>query len=154
MLKSCRSDLKNCLFDLRNDTLAEKDFGTAVKRTLQPLGGDTDISIRFNVKRTRINDAISHAVLSIVRELVANAIRHGHAWTVHVAGVLVNNVLMFSVKDDGTGFDTDNHASADSGHFGLLGIAERLKRLGGEISIVSASGNGTKARVRIPIKTP
>ena len=153
ILKSCRTDLRNCLFDLRNDTLAEKDLDIAVKRTLQPFEGETEISTRFNVKRSRINDATSHAVLAIVRELVANAVRHGHAWTVHVAGILVGDALMFSVKDDGSGFDPENRVGTESGHFGLSSIVERLKRLGGEISISSKPCGGTKVRVKIPIRT-
>ena len=92
-------------------------------------------------------------MLAIVRELVANAVRHGHAWTVHVAGVLVGDALMFSVKDDGSGFDPENRVGTESGHFGLSSIVERLKRLGGEISISSKPCGGTKVRVKIPIRT-
>ncbi|HWC59326.1 MAG TPA: hypothetical protein VHC44_06490, partial [Verrucomicrobiae bacterium] len=37
------------------------------------------------------------------------------------------------------------------GHFGLLGISERAKRLGAELSVNTEPGHGTTVRVRVPI---
>jgi len=154
ILKSCRTELRHCLFDLRNDTIAEKDLGVAVRRTLEPLSGDAEIAIRFNVKRPAdLDDATVHAILAIVRELVANAVRHGEAWTVHVAGTVERGQVRFSVGDNGRGFEPDHHPGVATGHFGLAGIAERLKRLNGTITIFSSLGTGTKVVVSIPIKT-
>ena len=149
MLKSCRTELRQCLFDLRNDTIAEKDLQKAVERTLKPLSGDAEITVRFNVRRTLFDDATVHAILTIVRELTANAIHHGHAWTVRVAGAYDKGELRFSVRDDGIGFDVTNHPGAAEGHFGLAGIRERLKRLRGSLELDSRPGHGTKAVVRL-----
>ena len=78
--------------------------------------------------------------------------RHGHAKTVRVAGKFHDGALSFSVRDDGCGFDVDNAAGANEGHFGLEGIRERTKRLDGEFRIESTPGNGTRANVELKMR--
>ena len=148
-LKSCRDELRNCLWDLRNQTLEQKDMCEAIRRTLKPHVGDAELLIRFNVPRDKLSDLTAHSVLMIVRELVTNAVRHGHAKTVRIAGGLDGDALMLSVRDDGTGFDPDKHPGMAEGHFGLQGIRERVKRCDGTLSIDSAPGKGTKVTVSL-----
>ena len=151
MLLSCRAELKNCLFDLRSDMLEEENFAGAVTKALGPLVHETALSIRFNVRRRVFPDAAAHSILSIIRELAANAIRHGHASHVKIAGCTNNGKLLFSVTDNGSGFDTANCAGITEGHFGITGIRDRLKRLGGEILFSSTPGKGTSVTITVPI---
>ena len=151
MLQSCRTELKNCLFDLRNDTMTETSFDKAIRRTLEPLADQAEIHVRFNVNRERFDDFAAHSILVMIRELVANAIRHGHAWTVKVAGTVEDGKLFFSVTDDGCGFDPTSCPASDQGHFGLDGIRERIKRLNGTFEIQSHPKRRTKAVITIPI---
>lgn len=150
MLGSCRRELRNCLFDLRNDTLAENDFELAVKRTLEPFSVETEIRTRISVSRSRLKETTAHAILAILRELTANAVRHGAAASVRIAGSTTADQFIFSVRDDGRGFNPDEATGAPEGHFGLAGIRDRLNRLGGKIDILSAPGTGTKVRFHIP----
>ena len=86
----------------------------------------------------------AHAILSIVRELAANAVNHGHARHIRVVGkVHEETLLRISVADDGSGFDPAHAADSADGHFGLDGIRERLRRFDGEMNIESSPGNGT-----------
>jgi signal transduction histidine kinase len=59
-----------------------------------------------------------------------------------------NDTLVFEVEDDGAGFDP---ASTSYGT-GLQGMADRLAALGGELSVDSAPGRGTKVRGNIPVR--
>ncbi|MBQ6330188.1 MAG: ATP-binding protein, partial [Kiritimatiellae bacterium] len=129
MLLSCRTELRRCLWDLRGDALEEKDFAEAVRKTIAPVAIGTETQVRFDVSRARLSDTTAHAILCIIRELVSNAVRHGHANTVRIAGEFHDGALSFSVRDDGCGFDVDSAAGANEGHFGLEGIRERAKRL-------------------------
>ena len=147
-LRSCRGELRNCLWDLRNNALETDDMNTAIQRTLAPHVGDMGIAIRFNVPRERFTDNTAHAVLCIIRELVLNAIHHGHATRVTIAGATEGHDLLFSVRDDGCGFDPTNCPSVEQGHFGLQGIAERVDNLNGEV-LTSSSPEGTKISVRL-----
>ena len=150
-LKSCRDELRNCIWDLRNCALEAADMNDAVRRTLAPFIDGVNLAVRFNVPRKRLPDDTTHALLRIIRELVQNAIRHGHAKNIKVAGCIEDDLLNFSVSDDGGGFDPDNCAGVKQGHFGLQGIRERVSHFGGRMSIKSKIGNGTKATFSMKI---
>ena len=148
-LESCRRELRNCLRDLRNDALEQADMDKAIRMTLEPHVENTRVSVRFNVPRARLSDNTAHAILRIVRELVLNALRHGKATSVRVAGTLDGSRVSFSVRDDGCGFDPDRHPGAREGHFGLVGIRERVKAFDGKLEIDSRPGGGTKVAVTL-----
>ena len=149
-LKSCRDELRNCLWDLRSQALEETDMTRAVLRTLQPHLGDVRFAARFNVPRSKFSDNTAHAVLCIVRELVLNALRHGRATDIRVAGSHDADAIRFSVRDNGAGFTPDDCPGVLQGHFGLQGIRERVAKLGGRMEIDSAPGRGTQVTVHIP----
>ena len=148
MLGSCRTELRRCLWDLRNNALEEPDFATAIRKTVAPVAGDAQIALRFNVPRNRLIDSTAHSVICIIRELVANAVVHGKADRIRIAGEFHEDALSFSVTDNGTGFDTARRQGPREGHFGLEGIAERVKRLNGRFEIRSAPGE-TKAVITV-----
>ncbi len=142
-----RGDLRNCIWDLRSRALEEPDFAAAIRRTLDPLVSDEHIRIRFPVPRAQFSDSSAHAILSVVRELVANALRHGRATSVAIAGVAQDNRLLFSVRDNGCGFDPEDCPCVEQGHFGLQGIRERIKAFNGTLTIVSNPRTGTKVTI-------
>ena len=148
-LLSCREELRRCIWDLRNDTLGTSDFAAALKMTVAPCVGHADITIRFQVHRQQISDTTAHAVMNIIRELSVNAVRHGSAKHIRIAGEHKDNTIRFSVKDDGAGFIPENRPGPMQGHFGLQGVKERVAKLGGSLTIKSAPGEGTKIKVEI-----
>lgn len=147
MLAACRGELRRCLWDLRSRTFEEKDLAEAVDRTIAPHLNGAEASVRFNVPRERLSETTVHAVLRIVRELVVNAIRHGGAKHIRIAGEHHGDTISFSVRDDGAGFDPTTAPGPEQGHFGLLGIRERLEDFGGELKIESSPGRGAKFTV-------
>ena len=145
-LLSCREELRNCLWDLRNNALEDADAVSAIRRTVEPHVGDATLEIDFSVPRDKISDNTFHAILCILRELAANAVRHGKARRISIRGGRNGEQLSFSVTDDGCGFDPASRPGMDEGHFGLLGITERLDTLGGQLDIDSTPGKGTVVR--------
>ena len=139
------------MWDLRNQTLEDERMDDAIRRTLAPHLGGASLAVRFDVPRERLSDNTALAILRIIRELTVNAVRHGHAKSIHVAGCVEDGRLMFSVRDDGCGFDPGSRPGIEEGHFGLQGISERIEGFNGGISISSAPGHGAKITVRIPI---
>ena len=146
-LRSCRKELRNCLWDLRHQTLETADMETAIRQTLEPYVADVNLAVRFNVPRSRISDSSAHAILRIIRELTVNAVRHGKATSVWVAGSIEAETLKFSVRDNGCGFDPGNCPGDEQGHYGLLGIRERVNTFEGTLKIESALGKGTKVTI-------
>ena len=153
MLASCRRELKDCLWDLRGRTFEEKDMTEAIVRTISPHKGDADASVRFNVPRERLSESTTHTILSIVRELVVNAIRHGKATHIWIAGEYHDGRITFSVRDNGCGFDAASAPGPLDGHFGLQGVRERVKESGGTVDIASTPGHGTKVTVSITLSS-
>ena len=154
MLTACRGELRRCLWDLRSRTFEEKDLTEAIERTLEPHSVGAKISVRFNVPRENLSDLTTHTILRIIRELVVNAIRHGKATEIKIAGECHGDVISFSVKDNGCGFDPAAAPGPKEGHFGLLGIRERLKEFGGEMKIESSPSKGAKASVALKLSPP
>lgn len=153
MLASCRRELKDCLWDLRSRTFEEKDMTEAIVRTIGPHKGDAATSVRFNVPRDRLSESTTHTILSIVRELVVNAVRHGRATHVWIAGEHHDGIVTFSVRDNGCGFDLASAPGPLDGHFGLQGVRERINDVGGSVDIASSPGYGTKATVSFRMET-
>ena len=150
-LKSCRDELRNCLWDLRNRALESRDMDTAIRQTLAPHVAGVDVSIRFNVPRERISDNTAHTILRIVRELTLNGIRHGGATKIWIAGSIEGGRMHFSVRDNGCGFDPSSAPGFGEGHYGLLGIQERIDEFEGEFTLKSSPGKGTRATVSLNV---
>lgn len=149
-LASCRQELRCCIWDLRTRTFDEKDMNEAVQKTLAPHLGTTRLLVRFNVPRERLSESSAHDTLRIIRELAANAIAHGSATLLRVSGELSSGTVRFSVRDNGSGFDTGSIPGPAEGHFGLQGIRERIGKRNGEMAIESLPGNGTKVTIAFP----
>lgn len=151
-IDSSRAELRNCIWDLRNRALEAKTFDEAIRLTIAQHLGEASAQIRFNIPRERISDDVANAFLRIIRELVTNAIRHGAATRIRIAGSLDGDTLHFSVQDDGLGFDVENAPGMGKGHFGLQGIRERIKAFNGTLTLTSSPGQGVKAVVTLPLE--
>ena len=147
MLGSCRTELRRCLWDLRNEALDEQNVAKAVETSIGPIVGDAATDIKMDIPRESLDDSTMHAMLSIVRELVANAIKHGHANLISIKGEVLDGTLVLTVSDDGIGFDASTMPGAAEGHFGLAGVHERALQHGGGSSIDSVPGGGTRITV-------
>ena len=153
-LRSCRQELRNCLWDLRSHALEEPDMDAAIRHTLPLHLKEVRFVLRFNVPRANFTDNSTHTILCIIRELAHNAVQHGKATLVKIAGCIENSQLLFSVQDNGCGFDPATCPDGAQGHFGLEGIRERIRPLHGTFTVTSDIGKGTRAVVTIPIRNP
>jgi signal transduction histidine kinase len=89
-----------------------------------------------------------------VRELVFNVVKHAGVDTATVRVRCDEAACVIEVQDDGVGFDparlTDE--TDPNGHFGLFSIRERLDLVGGTLTIDAAPGEGTRARIEVPLE--
>ena len=97
-----------------------------------------------------LNSEQQTQALFILQEALSNIRKHAAA---QQAEVLLENGDGFTmtVRDDGQGFNPENHAEAEPGqHIGLSVMHERAEKIGAEISIRSQPGSGTEVRLHIP----
>ena len=85
-------------------------------------------------------------IYRVVQEAVNNAVRHANASTVEVAVRRERQKVTVTVQDDGAGFDTRITRG-----LGLLGMDERVRRLGGNFKITSEPGRGTRILATLPV---
>lgn len=96
---------------------------------------DLDISVTENQLSPEI---IDHA-MNILSESLTNISRHAQASKLKVEFIIQNKTLELEVRDNGKGFDVTQQAK---GHYGLIGMHERARLMGGMLSIES-DANGT-----------
>lgn len=85
-------------------------------------------------------------IFRLVQEAVNNSVRHANARNVNVDVQLEHGSVGVSVRDDGAGFDARYMRG-----LGLLGMEERVRRLGGRLSVSSEPGRGTLIHAALPV---
>jgi two-component system, NarL family, sensor histidine kinase UhpB len=70
---------------------------------------------------------------------------------VYIYLIYMEKMITLRVVDNGCGFDTNLQYSAHTGQFGLLGMHERAKQIGGSLSVNSQLNKGTEIEVTMPI---
>lgn len=107
------------------------------------------------VLEDRLNEEISTSIaeqsLRILSECLTNTAKHANANTVWVHIYKEKNAMNMGIKDDGIGFQAMNKLGR-KGHYGLLGIQERVRNLDGDIRIISKEGTGTEIIITIPLE--
>ncbi|MBP7688576.1 MAG: ATP-binding protein, partial [Thermoflexales bacterium] len=83
-----------------------------------------------------------------ISEALTNITRHAKAARVQLHLRSVDQTLELVIRDDGCGFDQST--IGQPGHYGLIGLQERARSLGGTVSIDSQAGQGTTLRIAIP----
>ena len=149
-LKSCRNDLRNCIWDLRGTALEDSNLNETLGKALRPHLGEAELALDFDVPRDRLSDSTVFSLFKAIRELVINAVRHGGAKKIEITGRLDGDGLVCRVRDDGRGFDPETSPGLAQGHFGLQGIRERIGNLGGRFTIASEPGHGAEATISLP----
>jgi PAS domain S-box-containing protein len=95
-----------------------------------------------------IPDAHANAVFRIIQESLTNIAKHAQASHVDVAIKRGDDAISVSVNDNGVGFSPEHPRKPNS--FGLLGLRERASLLGGEATVATSPGHGTRVEICIP----
>jgi signal transduction histidine kinase len=89
-------------------------------------------------------------VYGIAREAVRNAFRHAQARDIEVEIRYSVSSFRLRVRDDGKGIDPAIAAEGRAGHYGVPGMRERAKRIGGKLEVWTETGAGTEVELSIP----
>jgi len=87
------------------------------------------------------------AVFRAAQEALSNVAKHARAAKVQITLTYLGDTLLLDVADDGTGFDV----GAATGGYGLVGMRQRLSRIGGTLTVESCPGSGTILNVSVPL---
>ncbi len=107
-----------------------------------------DVSVATELASDDLPDEYKTCVYRVVQEALHNCSRHSQARTVRIRVEQQSGRLSLSIQDDGQGFDV-RHTKG----LGLLGIEERVTRLGGKCEVHSELGSGTILAVELPLSS-
>ncbi len=143
ILRHCSEESRSSILDLRGGLLEKMDLVSAVNMTLHQLADErrgVELEARVEGTPDRLKQNVERNLLLVIKEAAFNAVRHASASRITVE-LNFTNGLVVTVSDDGCGFDMSGEAAL--GHFGLQGMQERMKQVGGILSIESTVGSGT-----------
>jgi signal transduction histidine kinase len=157
LARSALQEARRSVWNLRPSSLAATGAVGAIEREVASFGERTGIAARFRSRsvprRVSLAPAAEVALLRIVQEALANIARHSGAAHVDVLMRTDGHELLLSVRDDGEGFDAAS-VPARTDCFGLQGMRERVRLVGGSLVVVSAPGAGTEVTARMPLTEP
>lgn len=96
-----------------------------------------------------LSPIVQQQTLFLFQEALANVIKHARASRVSINLDWTGDDLVITMVDDGRGFETN--LPRPDGHLGLTIMQERAEEIGGFLSVASASGEGTKITLRLPL---
>ena len=148
--RSTLSDSRSVIDDLR---AAPVNLAEAVRAKTERFTQATGIPCELILAQRGLSPSpnTSDHLLCVLNEALTNVTRHARADQVWVRLEAINNHLELEIRDDGQGFDPD--VEKGTGHYGLLGMQERARLVGGILEIDSGSGRGTRIRLVVPIPT-
>lgn len=147
--RSGLQETRRALKSLRASSLDDMGLSLALRQMAAETAARANLQFTFSAPEhpPALSPATEQCVYRVAQEAIANVAHHASATKLAVQ-LACNGVVALEVSDDGRGFDPRLAESA--GHFGLSGMRERAQLAGGELSISSQPGRGT--RVRLVIK--
>ena len=119
-----------------------------VRDATRRFGVDVQLNIQGRVDA--LPDRYQTCVYRVIQEALTNCVRHARAHSITVDVTGHDDELDISISDDGIGFDPDRRRDG----LGLRGIEERVKELGGVMTVTSAAGHGTTLAMHVPAPVP
>jgi signal transduction histidine kinase len=145
-------DLRKMMSDLRPPALDHLGLVAALQDQLAAVRRETGLACSIeSALDARLLPAQEIVLYRVAQEALANVVKHAGAERVRVSLQPSNGHVVLEVRDDGAGFVPSEAAtSASNGHFGLLGMRERVEMAGGSWELHSHVGSGTVIRARLP----
>jgi signal transduction histidine kinase len=140
--------VRNMALLLRPSMLDDLGLIPALKWQAREVSKRTsmDVSVAADIASDDLPDDYKTCVYRVVQEALHNCSRHSQATKVRIRVEQEPDRLLLSIQDDGQGFDVKQ-----SKGLGLLGIDERVARLGGKCEVHSSPGSGTILAIELPL---
>jgi signal transduction histidine kinase len=142
--------VRNMALLLRPSMLDDLGLVPALRWQAREVSKQTsmEVSVAAELASDDLPDEYKTCIYRVVQEALHNCSRHAHATKVRIRVQQDGSYLSLSIQDDGQGFDVRQTKG-----LGLLGMEERVARLGGKCEIHSARGGGTIVAIELPISS-
>lgn len=152
LLKQSQLELRRSIWDLRSRELEQFDLAGALRIASRQLTEAGRIAVEIDTvgERRRLPEIVEENLLRIAQEAMTNVLKHSGATLVTVRLTYEAMAVILEIRDNGAGLAL-GPAGAEGRHFGLLGMSERAKRIGGRLEVSSAPGEGVVVRAFIAL---
>ncbi|RYD34176.1 MAG: sensor histidine kinase, partial [Verrucomicrobiaceae bacterium] len=152
LLFRLQTETRDFVWDLRDESQHSEPLETSLGILIDHLQTTTVIPLEFSAMPDlpAVPALARHHLLRIAREAVNNAIKYSSAKRVRIHLSHTSGTIHLKVEDDGAGFDVGGKSNT-SGHFGLQGMKERVRKLGADLDLRSKPGQGTCIEVVLAI---
>jgi PAS domain S-box-containing protein len=151
LLREAMGETRRLIGGLRPPVLDESGVVDAIEYLISEQRGGPEIEFVHPEEFSRLAPPVEGAIFRVVQECLTNACRYSQSEKVRVELRQTDNRVHVEVRDWGIGFDP---ARVGHGHYGLQGIRERARLLGGAASIKTAPGKGTSVTIELPLLPP
>ncbi len=150
LARSNLDEARRSVMDLRAAPLEGRTLDEALQALAENNAAKAGLPVTFTASGAArpLPARIEMGVYRVAQEAVNNAIQHARPQHIRLHLTFAPDHLQLTVEDDGLGFDP---SGSIEGHFGLLGLSERIRLLGGSLSVESAPDQGTQVTARIPL---
>ncbi len=153
MVDHCQSEARRVIWDLRDGAEPSEPLPDAISSFLhrQREGRAIQGSVETIGSFVKLPHDLEQNALRVGQEAISNAVRHAAPSRIAVVVEYTAKQLMLRVSDDGRGFVPEQRADA-AGHFGILGVRERVLNFGGRFQMTSSPGEGTVVEAVFPLQ--
>ncbi len=152
LVRESVQEARRLIEGLRPPVLEEQGLVAAVEGLVDELHmlkqQPIEVTFEHQLEFERIAPAVELAVFRIVQEALSNVKKHSQAARALVRLEQEGDELLITVRDWGVGFEPEKVRPK---HYGLIGVQERARLLGGEAEVISRPGKGTTIRVRLSL---
>lgn len=146
--ESTNREMRALLLELRPVALDDKGLLPALEELATTYSARLGLKVDVDLEPVRMTAPAELTVLRIAQEGLANAMKHSRARTIKLALHHSNSHVELTVSDDGEGFDTELNSAGEG--LGLRLMRERIREVGGSLSVTSRPGAGTVVAASIP----
>jgi signal transduction histidine kinase len=154
MLRHTRVEARRSVWDLRSKVLEVQGLGAALRSMVAGASSEEGPAVLLEIgELTRpLPPGSDFHLLRIAQEALANAIKHAAAREVVISLHESPEAVTLIVRDDGCGFVTAPPDAPVTSHFGILGMHERVEKIGAALDIQSSPGHGCSVTVTLPTR--
>lgn len=136
------AESRQAIADLRQ--AGPLDLGEAARQEDEHFTSSTGIPCEVEIALpAALPDPVTETAIRVISEGLTNVARHARAKSAKL------RIAIIEVKNDGVGFDP---VTVETGHYGLLGMRERVHLVGGRLEVRSESERGTQIVIRFPLE--
>jgi len=158
-LQTIEDNIDKAIIEIRNllsenQSAEDLQAGTLERRLKQELEifcARTGFKLDFRcaIGPHNLPIVIERELYFTLREAILNTVRHSRATELHLWLKTTDRGCEARLRDNGVGFDTASVGGTS--HYGLAGMRERIRKIGGTLTLDTAAGKGTDIKIRIPL---